>query len=137
MYQAQEVVFDTPDQELAITGSDQDIYPKLSITKQGRQTSEDSEALCFNIRVFPESQQPDFIRRPEGLPFTSSGVQDFISTGLPLVRGRWSIRWSSDKKNRNEKLHDDGFRAVFVFRTLEFSLRPVPVQEGPGPKRVL
>lgn len=138
MYQPPQVTFDTPNQKLAITGSAEDIYPHLGIHKHGRQTSKDPEAVCFDIRVYPESQQPEnFTRRPEGLPFTSSGVQAFISEGLPLVGGRWSIRWASDCKPRHEKVYEDEFRAVFVFRTLEFSIRPFAVVEGPAPKQVL
>lgn len=130
-------LFETPAQEFAITATDEQIWPRLPCCHKARDIrgfSKESEAW-LDFRVIPEAYHPPYTARPQRLPFTLKDVEDFASNGLPPPETRLTVRWAS-KSTKSDTTYDDGFRSVFIFRTIEFMIRPVPGQEGTGPGRL-
>lgn len=134
MSQHEAVTFDTLKQELAITGSDQEIYPYLSPYNQAPYGHSKSSMLenevCSYIRA--EALRGHYERRPERLPFTRSTVEYVIENDLSGLVRRYGVLWSSPTKNANDVLYNDGFRSVVSFGTMEFMIRPVQPGAGPG-----
>lgn len=133
----QEIKFDNILQEWAITKPDEEIYPCLSFCKLAKHCVIDDRMshyeVCTGIRVSPVSLYGNYERRPEQLPFTRSGVQEFIDQGIPLLRGPWSVLWAVNRC-KNDVVYGDGFRGVFIYKTIEFMIRPLV--ERTGPKRL-
>lgn len=129
-------IFENFQQEFAVTAKDEEIYPRLPCFSKARDiggSSKDSEAW-LDIGVIPEQYHPAYTKRPQQLPFTLQDVEDFASDGLPVGK-RLSVRWAT-KDKKYDLTYDDGFRSVYMFRTIEFMIRPLPGQEGTGPGRI-
>lgn len=116
--------YETIQQQFAVEMPDKDIYqflPGHSHT-QFRSDREDRERMCTSIYVTPG--QGAYLPRSETIPFIREDLQVFFDEGLEPFKGYWSVYWASDANRGGETIHDDEFRSVFSFRTIEFMIRP-------------
>lgn len=129
-------IFETPEQKFAVTANDEEIWPRLTCCNKAVEISsyKKTSEPWLDIRVISEPYHPNYTRRPQQLPFTLKDLQDFVSNGLPPPWKRFSVRWASKSNKSTDTTYGDGFRAVFIFRTIEFMIRPV--EEGVGPGRL-
>lgn len=57
-----------------------------------------------------------------------------MNKGLTDLVGAWSVFWHglSKRSGNRDVPYEDGFRAVVIFRTVEFSIRPMDDPDRPG-----
>lgn len=128
-----EVIYDTPQQWLAIHGENTDIYPLLPGYSHAQLIRDNDDRghrqkPCYFIYIceyVPPSAET-YDQRPETIPFTRDDLEAFDKEGFHSVQGYWSVYWASDTRAGGDIIYDDGWRSVMSFRSIEFMIRPIP-----------
>lgn len=131
-----EDLFDNPDMKLAVTGTDEDIYPHLSILNHSPFEQGDfPKYYCRSIHYIDHLEK-GYQPRPETLPLNREDLEHFRDTELQSFgKGHWSVTWLNVRQH-GDIIYEDGFRTVFIFRTFEFMVRPVHEIHGGSPQRL-
>jgi hypothetical protein len=123
----------TDEQWLAISGSDEDIYPHLGLIHVTRFESRWSPVqACYDIRVNLESQHENPNVSPDEVPgpFARSGVQTLRDQCLSLGTGSWAFSWSDMDES------SDRVCGIVMYNAIQFSISQPRGKEDTGPTRL-
>lgn len=107
--------FNTPEERLAITAVDADIYPHLGIRNTSRYHSGEFKRYADGIEaIWPYPGAP---------PLIANDLQSYVDQ-LEDLSGHWSIVWFQGASNERDVVYGDGFRLVVTLGGADFMIRP-------------
>lgn len=120
--------FNTPEERLAITAVDADIYPHLGIHNTSPYSKGEFKRYADGIKAIRQY--------PGALPLIADDLQTYVDE-LEDLSGHWSIVWFQGASNERDVVFGDGFRLVVTLGGADFMIRPPNNAICTEPRRLL